>query len=157
MILWTDGSANPNPGPGGFAVIREGIPVVMGYEKDSTNIRMEGAAIISAIRYANGESLEINTDSEFWLNVLTKWAPTWEENGWKKKKGEIQNLEMVQLAYELYMQNDVKLVWTRGHVGTEFNEKADEWANMARKKKCPKGFIVTDPILTTINVVKETK
>ena len=33
-ILWTDGSASPNPGPGGFAVIEVvdgvGRPVVLG-------------------------------------------------------------------------------------------------------------------------------
>jgi ribonuclease HI len=26
----------------------------------------------------------------------------------------------------------VNLVWVRGHVGTELNEMADEWANKAR-------------------------
>ena len=29
----------------------------------------------------------------------------------------------------------MKLIWVRGHVGTEMNEKADEWANKARKKQ----------------------
>ena len=29
----------------------------------------------------------------------------------------------------------MKLVWVRGHVGTELNEKADEWANKARGKQ----------------------
>lgn len=28
--LWTDGSASPNPGPGGFAVICDGKPVRLG-------------------------------------------------------------------------------------------------------------------------------
>ena len=48
-ILWTDGSASPNPGPGGFAVLENGKPVRLGSEKDSTNIRMEGFAMIAAI------------------------------------------------------------------------------------------------------------
>ena len=94
-ILWTDGSANPNPGPGGFAVIEEqpdgsGKPVVLGSEKDSTNIRMEGFAMIAAIKYAADEPCEIHSDSEFWINVLTKWAPTWASNGWQKKAGPIK-------------------------------------------------------------------
>ena len=38
--LWTDGSASPNPGPGGFAVICDGKPVRLGREDNSTNIRM---------------------------------------------------------------------------------------------------------------------
>ena len=139
-ILWTDGSANPNPGPGGFVVIEqldesghEGKPVTLGSEKDSSNIRMEGSAMIAAIEYAGDEPCEIHSDSEFWINVLIKWAPTWQANGWTKKTGPIKNLDLVQKLYELYTTHDVKLVWVRGHVGTELNELADEWANKARK------------------------
>ncbi len=136
-ILWTDGSAVPNPGLGGFAVIEEvggeGRPVVLGREEDSTNIRMEGKAMIAAIRYAGGDGCEIHSDSEFWINVLTKWAEGWKARGWKKSKGEIANLDIVKELYELYCDNDVKLVWVRGHVGTKYNEMADEWANKARE------------------------
>ncbi|MBQ3352110.1 ribonuclease HI [Candidatus Saccharibacteria bacterium] len=132
-ILWTDGSASPNPGPGGFAVIEDGKPVALGKEDDTTNIRMEGSALIAALDLSNGEEVEIHTDSEFWLNVLTKWAENWEQNGWKKKGGEIKNLEMVQELYAKYKASKAKLVWVRGHVGTEMNEIADEWANKARK------------------------
>ena len=53
-ILWTDGSANPNPGPGGYAVIEvvngRGEPVVLGKDSNTTNIRMEGKALIAAIK-----------------------------------------------------------------------------------------------------------
>ena len=135
--LWTDGSASPNPGPGGFAVIEVtggvGQPVVLGREADSTNIRMEGSAMIAAMRYAGAEGCEIHTDSEFWINVLTKWADGWKARGWKKSKGEIMNLDLVRELYDLYHQYPVKLVWVRGHAGTEFNEMADEWANKARE------------------------
>lgn len=134
--LWTDGSASPNPGPGGFAVIEVingvGKPVVLGREKNSTNIRMEGMAMIAAIKYAGNEGCEIHSDSEFWINVLTKWAGNWKKNGWKKKTGEIKNLEIVQELYDLYESHNVELVWVRGHVGTTLNEMADEWANKAR-------------------------
>ncbi len=136
-ILWTDGSASPNPGPGGFAVIEvadgEAKPVVLGREKDTTNIRMEGSAMIAAIKYAGEEGCEIFTDSEFWINVLTKWADGWREKGWRKSKGEIMNLDIVQELYELYHQYPVRLNWVRGHVGTEYNELTDEWANKARE------------------------
>ena len=136
-ILWTDGSASPNPGPGGYAVLEivdsEATPVALGRESNTTNIRMEGLAMIAGIKYAGSEGCEIHSDSEFWINVLTKWAPTWQANGWKKKTGPIKNLELVQELYELYYKYPVKLVWVRGHVGTEFNELADEWANRARR------------------------
>lgn len=132
-VLWTDGSASPNPGPGGFAVIENGQPVALGAEKDSTNIRMEGKAMIAAIQYADGRPCEIYSDSEFWINVLTKWASRWAANGWRKKSGEIKNLDIVKELYQLYQDNPVELVWVRGHVGTEQNELADQWANRARK------------------------
>ena len=135
-ILWTDGSASPNPGPGGFSVIEvsdDGAkPVALGRDKDTTNIRMEGSALIAAIKYAGEEGCEIHSDSEFWINVLTKWAAGWQANGWKKKTGPIKNLDLVQELYELYTAHDVKLVWEKGHDGIEFNEMADEWANKAR-------------------------
>lgn len=132
-ILWTDGSASPNPGPGGYAVIEDGKPIALGKDKNTTNIRMEGSALIAAMNLLDGEKGEIRTDSEFWINVLTKWATSWEKNGWKKKTGEIKNLDLVKEAFELYKKGNIELGWVRGHVGTEMNELADEWANKARE------------------------
>lgn len=131
-ILWTDGSASPNPGPGGFAVLEDGVPVRLGREDPSSNIRMEGAALIAAMEYAGSDGAKIYTDSEFWVNVLTKWAPAWEARHWTKKSGPIKNLEMVKTAFRLYRENPIELCWVRGHIGTEFNELADEYANRAR-------------------------
>lgn len=133
-VFFTDGSASPNPGPGGFAVIEQGRPVALGSEDgDTTNIRMEGRAIISALTLAAGEPCEIHTDSEFWINVITKWAPGWRAKGWKKSGGPIKNLDLVQEAMACYDDAQAKLVWVRGHVGHEGNELADEWANKARE------------------------
>ncbi len=131
--LYTDGSASPNPGPGGYAVIHEEKPVALGSEVGvTTNIRMEGVALIAALEYAAGKPCEIYTDSEFWINVLTKWSIAWEANGWKKKGGEIKNLDIVQAAYEKYKQSRATFKWVRGHDGLEGNELADQWANRAR-------------------------
>lgn len=134
-IVFTDGSASPNPGPGGFAVIdsETKTPLILGRSNKTTNIVMEGEAMGAAMEKI--PEVEIHSDSEFWINVLTKWAPTWEKNGWKKKTGPIKNLELVKKLYALYTSNKVKLIWVRGHVGTELNELADEWANNAREKK----------------------
>lgn len=148
IVYFTDGSASPNPGPGGFAVIKDGEPYLIGCEPTNsatdsdatTNIRMEGFAIMAALDDAAGETCEIKSDSEFWINVLTKWASSWAANGWKKKtKGEIQNLDIVKPLFELYQKSSAKLTWVRGHVGTELNELADQWANKARELK------LTDP------------
>ncbi|MCL2869706.1 ribonuclease HI [Candidatus Saccharibacteria bacterium] len=135
LEFWTDGSASPNPGPGGYAVIAGGKPVALGSEPgETTNIRMEACALAAAMGQAKGEKCKIHTDSEFWINVLTKWAAGWRANDWHKKtKGEIQNLDLVKKLYGLYQDSDVELVWVRGHNDNEYNELADEWANKARK------------------------
>ena len=134
IIYYTDGSASPNPGPGGFAVIRNNEPAILGSEEGmTTNIRMEGMAIIAALKDAAGRESIIYTDSEFWINVITKWSVGWEQNGWKKKGGEIKNLDIVQQVCPLYRSSHATLTWVRGHNGDEGNELADEWANKARE------------------------
>ena len=134
ITYYTDGSCSPNPGPGGFAVIKDMKPAVLGAEDDSTNIRMEGKALIAALKDADGAECEIFTDSEFWINVITKWSLGWEKNGWRKKGGEIKNLDIVMEVCPLYRKSNATLMWVRGHVGNEGNELADEWANKAREK-----------------------
>lgn len=134
IIYYTDGSASPNPGPGGFAVIKNGVPHILGSEDgDTTNIRMEGLAIIAALKDADGAPATLHTDSEFWINVITKWAPGWQAKGWKKSGGPIKNLDIVQEALPLHQASQTKLVWVRGHNNDPGNELADVWANKARE------------------------
>jgi ribonuclease HI len=136
-IYYTDGSASPNPGPGGYSVILDRVPVVLGGEPSgavTTNIRMEGFAIMAALNHAAGEPCEIYTDSEFWINVITKWSIAWQAKGWKKSGGEIKNLDIVQEVCPLYRNSQAKLIWVRGHNNDPGNELADHWANEARKQ-----------------------
>ena len=134
MIFYTDGSASPNPGPGGYAVIDQtGQPLAVGAEKMSTNIRMEAFALIAALELADGNPCKIYTDSEFWVNVLTRWAKTWAANGWTKKNGQIKNLELVQKTYKLYTESQATLLWVKGHSDNQLNAKVDSFANQARK------------------------
>ncbi len=148
ISYFTDGSASPNPGPGGFAVIKNGQPYIIGGEPEdteiprtgTTNIRMEAFAIMNALDdfLDNGDDgATITTDSEFWINVLTKWASTWARNDWQKKGG-VKNLDIVKPLFEKWQVAEklgMRLIWTRGHVGTELNELADQWANKAREMK----------------------
>ncbi|MEJ0073785.1 MAG: ribonuclease H [Candidatus Saccharibacteria bacterium] len=136
ITYYTDGSASPNPGPGGYAVIQDMKPVALGGDTvpgNTTNIRMEGYALIAALKHSAGEPCRIYTDSEFWINVITKWAPGWEAKGWKKSGGPIKNLDIVQELHPLYKSSQAELTWVRGHVGDPGNEMADHWANEARR------------------------
>lgn len=151
ITYYTDGSASPNPGPGGFAVIRDGLPHILGGEPDgshTTNIRMEGLAIKTALQDADGAECQIFTDSEFWINVITKWAVQWQANGWKKKGGEIKNLDIVKEVVPLFQASKATLTWVRGHEGDEGNELADEWANKARKQAVTLPEEVKQEVLT---------
>jgi ribonuclease HI len=96
---------------------------------------MEGFAIVAALKDADGAECQIFTDSEFWINVITKWSVNWEKNGWKKKGGEIKNLDIVKEVCPLYRSSRATLTWVRGHNKDEGNELADHWANEARKQR----------------------
>lgn len=135
ITYYTDGSASPNPGPGGFAVIKDMQPAVLGSEPNTTNIRMEGLAIMAALKDAEGAACRVYTDSEFWINVITKWSISWEAKGWKKSGGPIKNLDIVQAVCPLYRSSQAELIWVRGHNNDPGNELADEWANKAREQK----------------------
>jgi ribonuclease HI len=118
---------------------------VLGGEPDgkiTTNIRMEGYAIMAALKHSNGQPCEIYTDSEFWINVITKWSLGWEANGWKKKGGQIMNLDIVKEVCELYRRSQATLKWVRGHNDDPGNELADHWANEARLRKDKSGPVL---------------
>jgi ribonuclease HI len=146
IVYYTDGSCEPNPGAGGYAVIKISkdaagetvmLPVVLGGEPgggQTTNIRMEGFAIMAALKDADGQKCEIFSDSEFWIKVITVWSLPWEANGWKKKGGEIKNLDIVKEVVPLYKASSATLTWVRGHNNDPGNELADHWANEARKQ-----------------------
>jgi ribonuclease HI len=138
ITYYTDGSCEPNPGAGGYAVIKDMKPIVLGGEPgggETTNIRMEGLAIIAALKDSKGQPCEIYTDSEFWIKVITIWSLGWEKNNWQKKRGAIKNLDIVKVVCPLYRANNAKLIWVRGHNLDPGNELADHWANEARLQK----------------------
>ena len=138
LQYYTDGSCEPNPGTGGFAVVENKKPVALGGDFNTTNIRMEGRALIEALKLANGQPCQIYSDSEFWIKVITIWSIPWEKNGWTKKKGPIVNLDLVKELVNLYRGSKAELIWVRGHADDEGNIAADYWANEARKQQLAK-------------------
>ena len=127
--LYTDGSCQPNPGPGGCAVIHLDEPAHLGYEAFSNNNRMEGLAILAALRLAKQQDCLILTDSLLWVNILTVWAERWLARG---HRATILDLDIVEPAYRLYNGSRAELKWVRGHNGLPGNRLADYWANKAR-------------------------
>jgi ribonuclease HI len=98
-----------------------------GAEPFTTNNRMELTAMIAGLELApEGEPVTIYSDSNLVVQTLTTWAKGWEARGWKRKEGEVMNLDLVQRAWELVKAKPLaKLQWIRAHDGSRWNEYAD--------------------------------
>jgi len=133
--VFTDGSARPNPGPGGWGMVfvRDGsiIKQEYGHEEHTTNNRMELIALIHAYRaLKEDEAIDVFSDSELCVKIINQWAPGWERQGWKRKGGPIKNLELVKELYALHKSHPkVKLQWIESHNGWLWNEYADALAS----------------------------
>ncbi len=129
--LFTDGACSGNPGPGGWGVVwvRAGqmIAEANGGEPHTTNNRMELTALIEAYRMLDATATEtIWSDSTLCVKTVNEWAQGWERQGWKRKTGPVENLDLVQPLYELAKDHpQVKLRWLKGHAGQRWNERAD--------------------------------
>ncbi len=132
--VFTDGSSVPNPGPGGWGVVwvENGriVRQAHGHEPDTTNNRMELRALIEAFTMLPADTtIDVLTDSELYVNTITRWAPGWEGAGWKRKAGPIRNLDLVKELLALYRAHPgCRLRWTPAHAGNRWNEYADSLA-----------------------------
>ncbi len=146
LYAYTDGACSGNPGPGGWGAVliaRDGAAVVKerelkGGEAHTTNNRMELLAAINALETLSAASvLTVVTDSSYVKDGITKWIYGWKAKGWKKKGGEIKNIDLWQRLDEARLRHDVTWEWVKGHAGHPENERADELARagMAPFKK----------------------
>jgi ribonuclease HI len=132
--VFTDGSAVPNPGPGGWGAVWVEAGEIRGqrhgHDPETTNNRMELRALTEAFQMLPEDAVaEVRTDSRLCVDTITKWAPAWERKGWKKKTGPIKNLELVQELLALYRAHpQCKLLWIAAHSGNRWNEYADSLA-----------------------------
>ena len=129
--VFTDGSAKPNPGQGGwgFVWVEDGVVRAHehGHEPETTNNRMELKALIEAFRTLPEDAyVTLYTDSRLAVDTIESWAPGWEKRGWKRKGGPIKNLELVQELLELRRSRPgCRLEWIAAHSGNRWNEYAD--------------------------------
>jgi ribonuclease HI len=138
--VFTDGAAEPNPGPGGWGVVHvEGDRIVReecGHAAQTTSNRMELVALIGACRIVPaGTRTVLYSDSQLCVNTFNEWAPAWEARGWKRKGGEIKNLDLVQEIYALLQSRpELELQWIKAHAGNRWNEYADCLATAYRRQ-----------------------
>lgn len=133
QVIATDGACSGNPGKGGWAWVDELTGTTgSGGSKRTTNNIMELTAMLEALRYADPDrTLLIRADSQYVINVVTKWGPGWRRKGWKKADGKpVANQELVAELLEAYEARKAKtrIDWVRGHDGDAGNEEADRLA-----------------------------
>lgn len=136
IIMYTDGAARGNPGPGGY-----GIVLISGkYRKEisegfklTTNNRMELMAVIVGLEKlrVKGSRVTIYSDSKYVVDAVEKqWLFVWEKKRFKK----VKNPDLWMRFLKIYRQHEVKLIWVKGHASNIENEKCDKLAVEASKQ-----------------------
>lgn len=137
VTVYTDGGADPNPGPGGWGVVllhpaSGRVEERSGGEPHTTNNRMELTAAICALEALKERCrVHLFTDSQYLRRGVTEWLPGWAERGWRRKAGELQNADLWRRLAELAARHEVRWEWLKGHAGNRHNERADELATAA--------------------------
>jgi ribonuclease HI len=138
LIVYTDGAARGNPGPGGYgAILMYGDRVKelsAGYRL-TTNNRMELMAVIAALQALKKKNipLTIYTDSQYVLNsVVKKWLDNWIRTDFKGGK---KNKDLWMQYYQLAKDYTITFVWVRGHAENIHNNRCDELATAAADGK----------------------
>lgn len=140
MIIYTDGSAHPNPGPGGFGVVildnDENLLYTYSkqFEGKVTNNEMELKAILYTF-LNHGVKLNdwninvpiVYSDSNYCVQTFNDWMFNWARNGWIKSDKKVpENLDLIQAYYDWYQKGyRIDLRKVKGHAGHKWNEMAD--------------------------------
>ena len=138
IVVSTDGSCLRNPGgASGWAWVNHDGTSRSGGLASGTNQIAELMAVRDAIEsHPGAEPLQIESDSQYAIKCATVWVAGWKRKGWRTASGSpVQNLAVVQGIERAIAERvgPVAFTWVRGHVGNEFNERADVLAGQAAK------------------------
>lgn len=136
VILYTDGAASGNPGPGGFGVVlisgHHRKEISQGY-RHTTNNRMELLAVITGLEALKALNCEVTvyTDSKYVADAVEKqWVFAWEKKLFAGKK----NPDLWKRFLAIYRKHRVRFVWIKGHADIPENERCDRLAVEASTK-----------------------
>lgn len=123
-------------GAGGLIEVRAGSRVerrdLYLHAPDTTNNRMALAGAIAALQLLAGKGKRLKvllvSDSEYLIKGMREWVPGWIARGWKRKGGEIENLELWRALVDTARKHEVQWTWVRGHRGHAKNEYANDLA-----------------------------
>jgi ribonuclease HI len=138
VTIYTDGSCDVNPGPGGWAALlrsAEQEKVLSGAEAQSTNNRMELTAALRALQALKHPSrVRLYTDSEYLRRGIQEWLPGWRARGWKRKGGVLANVDLWQALDQAIRQHEIEWHWVKGHSVNKDNQRVDKLARDAMLK-----------------------
>ena len=140
VIIYTDGACSGNPGDGGWgAVLKYGEreKEISGFEKDTTNNKMELTAAIEALKMLKEScDVELYSDSAYLVNGFNQnWLSKWKINGWKNSsKEEVKNIELWKELDRLNNIHKIKWIKVKGHSDNEYNNRCDTLATGEIKK-----------------------
>jgi len=138
VVVFTDGGAIGNPGPGGYGVViltpeGERQELSGGYRR-TTNNRMELMACIVALEHLDTDwPISLYSDSRYMVDAINKkWVFGWQKRGWKKADGQpAKNPDLWQRLLKGLENRQVTFHWVKGHAGQEWNERCDQLAGQA--------------------------
>ena len=143
LRIYCDGACQGNPGKSGSGLAiysGDDKPILLygDYKENGTNNTAELKALYKALLIAQKYNIKttIFCDSKYSIDSISKWAYGWKKNNWRKKGGEIKNLDIIKLAHNLFddIQDIVEIKHVKGHSGVEGNELADRMAIKAVEK-----------------------
>lgn len=136
IVIYTDGAASGNPGPGGFGVVlmsgAHRKELMAGFRR-TTNNRMELLGVIVGLEALKlpQQDVTIYSDSKYVVDAVEKgWVFGWEKKGFKDKK----NPDLWRRFLLVYRKHRVKFVWVKGHADVPENERCDQLAVQAYKR-----------------------
>ena len=139
VTIYTDGACSGNPGPGGWGAIllyKDTVREMSGGEAPTTNNRMELLGAISALSSLK-EPCEVSlyTDSQYLAKAINEgWLKGWKAKNWKRKDGELKNIDLWQEVDRLLGVHTVSFHWVKGHAENKYNNRCDELAVSERDK-----------------------
>lgn len=140
--IFTDGACKGNPGPGGWgALIRASAREleISGGEPLTTNNRMELMAAIRALQALKKPCrVQLNTDSIYVRDGITKWIHGWMRNGWRTSdRKPVKNAELWQELLDATAPHRIEWRWVKGHSGHPENDRVDALACIEAAKQRP--------------------
>jgi len=140
VIIYTDGACSGNPGSGGWgAILRHGDNEIelSGYEKNTTNNKMELTAAIEALKKLKFPcEVELFSDSAYLINGFNQyWLKNWKAKGWKTASGDaVKNEELWRELDRLSGVHKITWIKVKGHADNEYNNRCDKLATDEIKK-----------------------